>query len=115
MHRDIIEQQDMLRHLFDQAVLMQENGDIDSQVQAQFVWYLCIRASSYVEFSVRTILVEYVNAYRNNAPNLASFVIKRLEHSFNPKPSRILELVELFSPEWRKNLFASIDGKLQVL
>ncbi len=60
MHRDIIEQQDILNHLFEQAELLQDKSDIDNHVKAQFVWYLCIRASSYVEFSVRRILLEYV-------------------------------------------------------
>ncbi|MCY4061220.1 MAG: HEPN domain-containing protein [Chloroflexi bacterium] len=112
MHRDIIEQQDMLNHLFEQAELLQGKSDIDNQIKAQFVWYLCIRASSYVEFSVRRILLEYVKVEADRAPNLANFVNKKLEHSFNPKPSKILELVELFSSEWKQNLGRSIDGRL---
>lgn len=112
MHRDIIEQQDMLNHLFEQAELLQDKSDIDGQIKAQLVWYLCIRASSFVEFSVRRILLEYVKSEAKRSPYLANFVIKKLEHSFNPKPSKILELVELFSAEWRRNLGRSIDGKL---
>lgn len=112
MHRDIIEQQDMLNHLFEQAELLQDQSNIDSEVKAQFVWYLCIRASSYVEFSVRRILLEYVQSQASRAPNLANFVNKKLEYSFNPKPSKILELVDLFSSEWKQNLGRSIDGKL---
>ena len=112
MHREIIEQQDMLNHLFEQAELLQGKSDIDNQIKAQFVWYLCIRASSYVEFSVRRILLEYVMVEADRAPNLANFVNKKLEHSFNPKPSKILELVELFSSEWKQNLGRSIDGRL---
>ena len=112
MHQDIIEQQDMLNHLFEQAELLQDNSDVDGQLKAQLVWYLCIRASSYVEFSVRRILLEYVKSETRRAPNLANFVNKKLEYSFNPKPSKILELVELFSAEWKSNLGKSIDGKL---
>ena len=112
MHSDIIEQQDMLNHLFEQTKLLQDKSDIDYEIKVQFVWYLCIRASSYVEFSVRRILLEYVKLEANRAPNLANFVNKKLEHSFNPKPSKILELVELFSSEWKQNLGKSIDGKL---
>lgn len=113
MHRDIIEQEDMLNHLFEQAGLLQDQSDVDSEVKAQFVWYLCIRASSYVEFSVRRILLEYVQSQANRAPNLANFVNKKLEYSFNPKPSKILELVDLFSSEWKQNLGRAIDGKLR--
>ncbi|MDE2749965.1 MAG: MAE_28990/MAE_18760 family HEPN-like nuclease [Chloroflexota bacterium] len=112
MHRDIIEQQDMLNHLFEQAKLLQDKSEIDNEIKVQFVWYLCIRASSYVEFSVRRILLEYVKLEANRAPYLANFVNKKLDHSFNPKPSKILELVELFSTEWKQNLGSSIDGKL---
>ena len=112
MHRDIIKQQSMLEHLFEQAELLQGKRDIDYQIKAQFVWYLCIRASSFVEFSVRTILLEYVKAETNSAPNLANFVNKNLEHSFNPKPSRILDLLERFNSELKQNLGESICGKL---
>ena len=112
MHRDIIEQQNMLAHLFEQAKLLQDSPDLDYEIKAQFVWYLCIRASGYVESSVRTILLEYVKSETNRAPNLANFVNQKLEYSFNPKPSRILDLLELFNSDWKQNLGKSIDGKL---
>lgn len=112
MHRDIIEQQNMLVHLFEQANVLQDKPDIDYEIKAQFVWYLCIRASSYVEYSVKTILLEYVKSETDRAPNLANFVHKKLEYSFNPKPSRILDLLELFNSDWKQNLGNSIDGKL---
>lgn len=112
MHREIIDQQNVLNHLFEQAERLQDKGDVDYQIKAQFVWYLCIRASSFVEFSVKTILKEYVKAETKNAPYLANFVNKNLEHSFNPKPSRILDLLELFNSDWKQNLADSIHGRL---
>ena len=70
MHREIIDQQNVLNHLFEQAERLQDKGDVDYQIGRRNLYgiYADIRASSFVEFSVKTILKEYVKAETKNAP-----------------------------------------------
>lgn len=113
MHPEILQQQDKLQHLFEQAHQLQERDDIDDEIKVQFVWYLCVRTSGYVESSIKTILREYVKSKTDNtAPYIANFVNKYLDSTFNPRRSEVLRLVGQFNSKWRESLRDSINNEL---
>ncbi len=103
MHPEILRQQEKLRHLFEQAEQLQQIDGVDDEIRAQFVWYLCVRTSGYVETSIRTILNEYVSSQTSNA-SIISFIDGRVQHSRRMKFDEIATLVGRFSSEWEKRL-----------
>ena len=103
MHPEILRQQEKLRHLFEQAEQLQQIDGVDEEIRAQFVWYLCVRTSGYVETSIRTILNEYVSSQTGNA-SIISFIDERVRHSRRMRFDEIATLVGRFSSEWEKRL-----------
>ena len=110
MHPEILQQQDKLQHLFEQAHQLQERDDIDDEIKVQFVWYLCVRTSGYVESSIKTILREYVKSKTSDIPT-ANFVNRQLRY-LTPYRNEILKLVGQFNSEWKENLRISINNEL---
>ena len=111
MHPEILQQQEKLQHLFQQAEQLQQIDDIDDETKSGFVSYLCVRTSGYIESSVKTILREYVKSKTNNAP-IVSFVDKQLDYTLTPRREQILALVGQFNSKWRENLRDSTKGRL---
>jgi len=111
MYPEILQQQEKLQHLFEQAEQLQKIDEVDVEIKSGFVSYLCVRTSGYVESSVKTILREYVESKTNNAP-IVSFVDKQLDYTLTPRREQILALVGQFNSKWRENLRDSIKGRL---
>ena len=113
MHPEIIQKQEKLQHLFEQAEQLQQIDKVDVEIKSGFVSYLCVRTSGYVESSIKTILREYVKSKTDNtAPHIANFVNEHLDSSLNPRRDHILGLVGKFNSEWKENLRVSIDNEL---
>ncbi len=113
MHPEIIQKQEKLQHLFEQAEQLQQIDKVDVEIKSGFVSYLCVRTSGYVESSVKTILREYVKSKTSNtAPDITNFVNKQLDTTFNPRPSEVLKLIGQFNSKWRENLRDAIKGRL---
>ena len=66
MHPEVVDREEKLSHLFNEAKTLEQYKNIDNELKVQFVWYLCIRTSGFVEFSVRTILSEYFESNTEN-------------------------------------------------
>ena len=103
MHPEILHQQEKLRHLFEQAEQLQQIDGVDDEIRAQFVWYLCVRTSGYVETSIRTILNKYVSSQTSNV-SIISFIDERVRHTRRMRFDEIATLVGRFSSEWEKRL-----------
>ena len=110
MHPEILHQQEKLRHLFEQAEQLQQIDGVDDEIRAQFVWYLCVRTSGYVESSVKMILREYVKSKTSDIPT-ANFVNRQLRY-LTPYRDEILKLVGQFNSKWRESLRDSTKGEL---
>ena len=68
MHPEISRQQAKLDHLFDQAKRLQTSDGVDREVKVQFVWFLCVRTTGFVESSIKFILEKHVESkHRSSA------------------------------------------------
>ena len=112
MHPEILQQQDKLQHLFEQAKQLQQIDDIDVETKLGFAAYLCVRISGYVEFAVKMILRKYVKSKTGGTSHIANFVDKQLERTLSPRRDQILDLVGQFNSEWKENLRVSINNEL---
>ena len=112
MHQEILQKQEKLQHLFEQAEELQKIDDIGGETKLGFAAYLCVRTSGYVEFAVKTILREYVKSKAGRTSHITNYVDKQLERALNPNRDHILDLVGQFNPEWKENLKVSINNEL---
>ena len=103
MRSEINRKEERLGHLFEQAGDLQKNDDIDDELKAQFVWYLCIRTSGYLESSVKSILLEYVES-QTESRQVVDFAENRLRRARALDRGEILGLVKQFSAAWRSRL-----------
>ena len=108
MHPEIINAENRLNHLFKQAHLLQQNPDIDDELKAQFVWYLCVRTTGYIESSVKSILNDYVESTTTDA-GVIRFISEQLERTTGLRFSEIRGLLGKFNLEWSKNLDATTE------
>lgn len=113
MHPEISRKEERLGHLFQQASDLQKNDDIDDELKAQFVWYLCIRTSGYLESSVKSILLEYVES-QTESRQVVDFAENRLRRARALDRGEILGLVKQFSTVWRRRLGKLINPDLRV-
>ena len=109
MHSEILQSQQRLGHLFEQARALLENEAVDEEVRVQFVWYLCVRTCGFVESSVQRILMRYVESSSSNQP-IQNFIDTR-SRNITPNRDGILRLVGDFNPEWEKILRKSIQNE----
>lgn len=109
MHPEIARNQAKLDHLFRQTRLLQDSDDVDDELKAQFVWYLCVRTSGFLESSIKLILLDYVES-NTNSRRVVDFANERLQYSRGLKRGEILGLVKQFSQEWRTNLGTAITN-----
>lgn len=77
MLRDVLDREEMLTHLFNEAKALQQLDNIDSELKAQFVWYLCVRTAGFVEYSIQAILSEYFESSSVHQP-IGDFVSNHL-------------------------------------
>ena len=109
MHPEILQSQEKLGHLFEQAEKLLNNDTVDEEVRAQFVWYLCIRTCGFVEWAVQRILMKYVEMNSSNQP-IQKFVDTR-SRNLTPNRDGILRLVGDFNPQWQRTLRDSIKNE----
>lgn len=100
MHAEIRRNEEKLGHLFDQARALQQNGDVDSELRTQFVWYLCVRTCGYLEESLRMILLDFFES-RQDHPQINDFVSNQLGLSREFQFRRVRGLVKSFSDRQR--------------
>ena len=115
MHPEILDQQNRLERLFEQAQQLQQMSDIDDETKSGFISYLCICTSGYIESSIKTILRKYVESETSDIklPQTINFVENQLEsYRLTPQRAQILELIGQFNPKWRRNLSHSINKEL---
>jgi hypothetical protein len=62
----------------------------DLGVQADFAKYVCVLVSGFLENALVALILEY--AERRSAPEIVSFVERRLDRWTNPKAEKIIEL-----------------------
>ncbi len=113
MHLAISRKEERLGHLFQQASDLQKNNDIDDELKAQFVWYLCVRTSGYLESSVKSILLDYVES-QTESRQVVDFTENRLRRARALDRGEILGLVNQFSSAWRSRLRELIGPDLKV-
>ena len=111
MNREILLYQKRLDFLFDQALLLQDEDGIDDLLKAEFVWYLCVRTSGYLETSVKMILLEHVRSMTHHQ-RIVDFANNWLRKSTPLRRKEILRLAGTFSKEWRDNLENAFDDDL---
>lgn len=109
MHSEILQSQQKLGHLFEQARLLLENEAVDEEVKVQFVWYLCVRTCGFVESSVQKILMRYVESISSNQP-IQNFIDTR-SRNITPNRDGILRLVGDFNSEWQNTLRQLIQNE----
>lgn len=102
MHREILEQQNKLSRLFEQAKRLQGLDGIDNETKSGFVSYLCIRTCVYIETSIKFILLEYVRSKTDDTPTV-NFVTASLRN-LTPRRAQIISLVRQFDNIRGENL-----------
>ena len=113
MHREIIEQQEKLQRLFEQAKQLHKHDNVDDETKSALVSYLCLRTSGFLETSIMTILREYVEANtREELPYIANYVSNQLDFTFNPWPSEILKVLGMFNLEWKNSVRDEIKERV---
>ena len=106
-NREIISNKQKLDHLFKKITAFSEDTDL----QSHWARYLCILVSGFLETSVRIIYREYAKS--KATPQVANFVVGKLEDFQNPKMEKILQLTGLFSTDWANELRLETDGELK--
>ena len=59
MRREVLDREEFLTRLFNEAETLQHLKCVDGDLKAQFVWYLCVRTAGFIEYSVQAILSDY--------------------------------------------------------
>lgn len=118
MHPEVVRSEEKLSHLFNEATLLQHREDVDDAIKAQFVWYLCVRTSGYVEYSARTILLEFFESSTDVRP-FGDFVSNQLRLSREFPMRRVRDLLKSFSSrhkgDSREIDFSKLDSSLKNL
>lgn len=91
MHREVLEREEMLTHLFNEAKALQQLKNVDGELKAQFVWYLCVRTAGFVEYSVQTILSNYFESGSVHQP-IGDFVS---DHLLEPRRFSLVQVSRL--------------------
>src|SRR5205809_5504366 len=99
-----------LRQRLDAALKRAGNlAQLDVEIQADFAKYLCILVSGYIETAVAEIAIEHCRA--RSQPTVANYTGRELGRLQNLKAERLLQVVGAFSPDWRREVEAYIDGR----
>lgn len=110
MYSEIENQENNLQRLFKKADNLKNLDGFDTEVRAQFTWYLCVRTSGYIEISIKVILHEYAKSYADSYT--ANYVSSQLKFSRNPKKQQIAELLGKFSPSWKDSFNQQTKGNI---
>lgn len=105
-NRRIAQAKDRLDHLFDQSKQIE-----DAELLGHWARYLCVLVSGFIETSIQTILLEYVD--NKAAPEIRYFVSQQVKDFQNAKMNKILDLIRDFSPTIAMNVETATEGKLK--
>ena len=112
MHKDILDRQVSLQRLFNQAVALQSNDQIDFEVRFAFESYLCVRTYAHLETSVRTILLQYVRSVSSSesVERFIEFQFKRLP---SLSYSELIKLIGRFNRDWTEKIKAGVTIRMR--
>ncbi len=99
----IVRYEDRLGDLFEKAKAI-----VDDELQSHWAKYLCVLTCGYLEVAVPAIYSEYV--LRRAAPEITTYVRRRLERFKSPKHGNILKIVGSFNGDWETDLKTRTDG-----
>jgi len=88
-----------------------ETLSADFDLQSHWAKYLCVLVSGFLETSAREIYGQY--SQDKAAPNVANYVIRRLDGFQNPNMSKIISLTNSFNKEWGDSLKEQTEGELK--
>ena len=102
-----------LRHERRLNSLFQKIGALtdDLELQAHWARYLCVLVNGYLEISLRAIYSQYARDCA--APNVASFVARRLARLTNPNMEKIVQLTRSFNEAWGNALKGQTEGEIK--
>lgn len=108
------DRQKSLAKLFAQAYTLESNDEIELEVKAGFVSFLCLRTYAEFEISIVDIMRNFVRTTQNDA-RVAHFVDSQLQSKSrrNLKHNELLSLVGRFSEDWKQDIRASTHGELK--
>lgn len=82
----------------------------EAEMKSHWARYLCILVSGFIESSVVRILSDFACSHTKSV-SLDNFVKRKIQIS-NPKMGKVLELVSMFSNDWREIIEKETEGKL---
>jgi hypothetical protein len=81
----------------------------DDETKGVLSKFLCVRTSGFVESSVKNLLNEYI---QGSCPkNVQQFISKKVKTISNLKYERLIELLGLFSEEWKEAFIDQISDE----
>jgi hypothetical protein len=104
-HPEVIQDLQRLKNLFSRI----KDFSGDTELQAYWTQFLCVRASGFIENSIRNIFGEYARTHADTY--VANYVRRELDSFQNAKSDKILQLTSTFNPEWRTQLEVYIKDK----
>jgi hypothetical protein len=102
MHREVQRHKDRLDALFSKVEQIE-----DLELQARWAEFLCVRASGFIEYAVRRILISYCEDRAN--PQVFNYASWHLERFTNPSADKIVDLTRRFSTTWAEQLERDIQ------
>ena len=92
------------------SAILAEASDCSDQLRSSLARYISVLAAGYVESSLREILSSYVQP--RASVQVSRYVEARLSRHGNLHAERILQLLGLFDPGFRRELEASVEDRL---
>ena len=81
----------------------------DEEQRALLSKFLCVRASGFVESSVRNLVSEFTNG--TSPAQIQSYVNKEIKYVTNLKFSKLVEVLNDFDPNWAAQFQASVSDE----
>lgn len=107
MNRRIVSHRDRLEFLFGRADYFED----DDRLLGEWARYLCVLASGYIEESVRTIILDYVE--RRADPYVVRYVEIGVGQFQNARFGRVKSLLESFNVDFGKQLESMTTGEIR--
>lgn len=83
----------------------------DLEMRSEWVQYLCVRTSGFLEEAVRVTLEDY--AEEQSHPFVSNYVSSQLRYFSNPKTGRIVSIIRSFHPDWGDRFETEMQGELK--
>jgi hypothetical protein len=81
----------------------------DAELLADHAKYLCVLVSGFIEKSLSEIVLEH--ARRTGAPSLQRFVEANTSRFTSAKAEKVLQLLAIFDPDWRRQIESTLVDK----